>query len=63
MMSLGIHRLWKNMIDWMNPQPNSSLVDVASGTGDIAKIFYKKTLGKNEICCVEPNKEMLNRKR
>ncbi len=61
MMSLGIHRLWKkDMIDWINPQPNSSLVDVASGTGDIAKIFYKKTLGKNEICCVEPNRAMLN---
>ena len=45
LMSLGIHRLWKkNMIDWMKPQQNNSLVDVASGTGDIAKIFYKKTL-------------------
>ena len=59
--SLGIHRLWKkNMIDWMKPQPKSSLIDVASGTGDIAKNFSKKTLGKSEIFCVEPNKEMLN---
>ena len=61
LMSLGIHRLWKkNMIDWMRPQQNNSLVDVASGTGDIAKIFYKKTLGASEISCVEPNKEMLS---
>ena len=60
LMSLGIHRLWKkNMIDWMKPQPNSSLIDVASGTGDIAKIFSEKTLGKSEISCIEPNKEML----
>ena len=60
LMSLGIHRLWKkNMIDWMKPQPNNSLIDVASGTGDIAKIFSEKTLGKSEISCIEPNKEML----
>ena len=60
LMSLGIHRLWKkDMIDWMKPQPNSSLIDVASGTGDIAKIFSEKTLGKSKISCIEPNKEML----
>ena len=39
-MSLGIHRIWKDkFIDWMNPSRNSSLIDVASGTGDIAKLF------------------------
>ena len=42
-MSLGIHRIWKNkLIDWMNPQLDESLIDVASGTGDIAKLFSKK---------------------
>ena len=42
-MSLGVHRIWKNkLIDWMNPQPNDKLIDVASGTGDIAKLFSKK---------------------
>ena len=42
-MSLGIHRIWKNkFIDWMNPQLNENLIDVASGTGDIAKLFLKK---------------------
>ena len=58
-MSFGVHRLWKkNMIDWMNPQKDTSLVDVASGTGDIAKIFSKATDNKNKIICVEPNKDM-----
>ena len=39
-MSLGIHRIWKDkLIDWMNPSRYSSLIDVASGTGDIAKLF------------------------
>ena len=37
--SLGIHRIWKNkLIDWMNPQFNESLIDVASGTGDLSLI-------------------------
>ena len=32
-MSLGIHRIWKNkLIDWMNPHQNANLLDVASGT-------------------------------
>ena len=61
LMSLGIHRFWKkDMIHWMKPHPSSSLIDVASGTGDIAKIFAKKTFGKSKISCVEPNEEMLS---
>ena len=32
-MSLGVHRVWKEkFIDWMNPQPNTSIIDVSSGT-------------------------------
>ena len=59
-MSLGIHRLWKEkFINWMNPQPNTKLIDVASGTGDIAKLFFKKTNQTGKITCVEPNKKML----
>ena len=58
-MSLGVHRLWKNkLIDWMNPQLNDSLIDVASGTGDIAKLFSQKIKNSTTISCVEPNNEM-----
>ena len=60
-MSLGIHRLWKEkFIDWMNPQPNTKLIDVASGTGDIANLFLKKINELGDVTCVEPNLEMLN---
>ena len=39
-MSFGVHRLWKkNLLSMMNPSPNQRLIDVACGTGDIAKIF------------------------
>jgi demethylmenaquinone methyltransferase/2-methoxy-6-polyprenyl-1,4-benzoquinol methylase len=58
-MSFGIHRVWKEkLIDWMNPQDQSKLIDVASGTGDIAKLFSKKINGLAEVTCVEPNDEM-----
>ena len=60
-MSLGVHRKWKKkFLDWLNPQINENLIDVASGTGDIAKLFSKKTRNSSEIVCVEPNKEMFN---
>ena len=60
LMSLGIHRLWKkDMINWMRPQKNNSLIDVASGTGDIAHLFLKKTDFKGTVNCVEPNMDML----
>ena len=58
-MSFGIHRLWKNqLINWMNPSSGSKLIDVASGTGDIAKLFSKRKNNTSEITCVEPNTEM-----
>ena len=58
-MSLGIHRIWKNkFLDWMNPQQGNNLIDVASGTGDIAKMYSKKVKNFSEIYCVEPNEEM-----
>ena len=59
LMSLGVHRIWKKkFLDWMNPQLNNSLIDVASGTGDIAKLYSKKTNNLGKISCIEPNKEM-----
>lgn len=41
-MSLGIHRLWKDMLlHVMHPQPGVRLLDVAGGTGDIAFRFLE----------------------
>ena len=58
-MSLGIHRIWKEKyISWLNPSPNSNLIDVASGTGDIAKLFSNHTNHSSKITCVEPNNNM-----
>ena len=42
-MSFGIHRIWKkNMLNMMNPSYNQKLIEVASGTGDMAKLFLNK---------------------
>ena len=61
LMSLGIHRLWKkNFIYWLNPQKNTTLIDVASGTGDIAKLYLNKINYKGSVCCVDENKAMLD---
>ena len=59
-MSLGIHRLWKKtFINYLNPQKNTRLIDVASGTGDIAKLFLEKVNFKGTVCCIDENKGML----
>ena len=59
-MSFGVHRLWKkNLINWMAPQKGNKIIDVASGTGDLAKIISEKNNNQNIIYCVEPNKGML----
>ena len=59
-MSFGVHRLWKKcLIDWMKPHVKDKIVDVASGTGDLAKMISEKNNNENLLFCVEPNKSML----
>lgn len=41
-MSLGIHRLWKDMfMEELSPTPGTKLLDMAGGTGDIAFRYLK----------------------
>lgn len=43
LMSAGVHRLWKHdTIAKLNPQPGERLIDVAGGTGDLAKAFIDR---------------------
>ena len=38
LMSAGVHRLWKDeMVAWLNPRPGQRMLDVAGGTGDVAR--------------------------
>ncbi len=42
-MSMGIHRIWKEaMMDWLAPRAGQKLLDVAGGTGDVAFKFLKR---------------------
>ena len=59
-MSFGIHTSWKKQLLYsMKPKHNRRLIDVASGTGDIAKIFSDATQCKSRVQCVDPNKKMV----
>jgi len=59
-MSFGLHRQWKNrMLSISKLKNNDTVLDIATGTGDIAlKLLMDK---KNiNITCLDENKEMLD---
>ena len=61
LMSLGIHKSWKKQLLYsMKPKQNKKLIDVACGTGDIAKIFSDATNCKSKVLCVDPNRKMIS---
>ncbi|MFD0980047.1 bifunctional demethylmenaquinone methyltransferase/2-methoxy-6-polyprenyl-1,4-benzoquinol methylase UbiE [Tropicimonas aquimaris] len=52
LMSVGIHRVWKDaMMDWLAPRDGQRLLDVAGGTGDIAFRFLKRAPGASAVVC------------
>lgn len=58
LMSFGIHRLWKaEMVDWLRLKPGSKVVDVAGGTGDIARAVL--TAGADAVTVVDLTPAML----
>ena len=62
LLSFGVHRLWKKaMVDWLNPRPGMTLVDVGGGTGDITFRFISR--GGGPVVVVDINKDMLARGR
>ena len=63
-MSLGVHRMWKRaLVDWLNPQPGWTLLDVAGGTGDIAfrvlDRVRQRTGDAPFVTVIDPNDRML----
>jgi len=51
-MSMGIHRIWKDaMMDWLAPRPNTRLLDVAGGTGDISFRYLKRAGNAHATVC------------
>jgi demethylmenaquinone methyltransferase/2-methoxy-6-polyprenyl-1,4-benzoquinol methylase len=58
-MSVGIHRFWKDaMMDWLAPRPGQELLDVAGGTGDISFKFLKRA-GSGHATVLDITENML----
>ena len=56
LMSLGVHRIWKAaLMDWLAPRSSQTLLDVAGGTGDIARLWRKRGGGNVTICDINPD--------
>jgi demethylmenaquinone methyltransferase/2-methoxy-6-polyprenyl-1,4-benzoquinol methylase len=52
LMSMGIHRLWKEaMMDWLAPRSGQRLLDMAGGTGDVAFRFLKRAKTASAVVC------------
>ena len=64
-MSVGIHRIWKEaMMDWLAPRPGQQLLDVAGGTGDISFKFLKRAgSGHATVLDITENMLIAGRKR
>ena len=61
LMSFGIHKSWKKQLIYsMKPKVNKNLIDVACGTGDIAKLFTEATNNRSKVQCVDPNNKMIS---
>ena len=60
LMSFGSHRLWKKkFVEIINPKKNEMIIDIGSGTGDIAKNILK-TKFNGELHLLDLNSQMLN---
>lgn len=58
-MSVGIHRIWKDaMMDWLAPRRGQCLLDVAGGTGDISFRFLKRA-GQGHATVLDLTEPML----
>ncbi len=59
LMSLGIHRIWKRIfVTAMRPSPTRTLLDLASGTGDIAALW--RQFGGGPVLLTDINASMLS---
>ena len=60
LMSLGVHRLWKEaLVDWLAPRPGIRVLDLATGTGDIADRILDRVDGRGSVVSSDINMQML----
>lgn len=60
LMSLGIHRIWKKLTLHVSQcRPGDSVLDIASGTGDLALAFSKLVKSQGSVILADINASML----
>ncbi|MGZ5090029.1 MAG: bifunctional demethylmenaquinone methyltransferase/2-methoxy-6-polyprenyl-1,4-benzoquinol methylase UbiE [Burkholderiales bacterium] len=60
LMSLGLHRLWKRMlIEHSLVRRGDSVLDVAGGTGDVARLFAQRVGERGSVVLTDINRSML----
>ena len=60
LMSFGIHRLWKRYtIEMAGVRPGQQVLDIAGGTGDLAKAFSKRVGPTGKVILSDINASML----
>jgi demethylmenaquinone methyltransferase/2-methoxy-6-polyprenyl-1,4-benzoquinol methylase len=64
LMSLGLHRVWKSFaIELARPRPGERVLDVASGSGDLARAMVQRVAPGGEVWLTDVNRHMLQRGR
>jgi len=64
LMSLGLHRAWKAFaVSVARPRPGERVLDVATGSGDLAAALGRKVLPQGELWITDINRRMLERGR
>jgi len=64
LMSAGLHRLWKRYtIDQAAARPGDVILDLAGGTGDLARAFAKKVGPEGHVVLADINAAMLEQGR
>lgn len=60
LLSLGVHRMWKDaMISWLSPRRGMRVVDVAGGTGDIAFKIQERVHDRAFVTVIDLTESMV----